>query len=434
MKLCIIGSGYVGLVSGACFAEVGHHVICVDNNEKKVAQLQAGQVPIYEPGLEDLIHRNVAAKRLHFTTSTEEGVDGSEVVFIAVPTPPQPDGSVDLSYIEKVAREIAAVLKPGQYRVIVDKSTVPVKTGEKVADTIRRYNKGGADFDVVSNPEFLREGCAVPDLMKPDRIVIGGNSERAVALMQKIYEPFMAPVLVTDINSAELIKHAANSFLALKISYINAVARICEASGADVEKVADGIGSDKRIGRNFLNAGIGYGGSCFPKDIAAFIAISEDLGVPFTLLKEVEKINRGQRERFLAKIREALWVLKDKKIAVWGLAFKPDTDDVRSSVAIDLVNDLLAEGAEVTAYDPKGSEKAVEFNLVKGAKIASSPLEAAKGAEALIIATEWKEFATVDLSELHKLMHTPMIFDGRNLLDPATIRAAGFRYVSIGRA
>ncbi|MFM8365697.1 MAG: UDP-glucose dehydrogenase family protein, partial [Verrucomicrobiota bacterium] len=410
MKLCIIGSGYVGLVSGACFAEVGHNVICVDNNEKKVAQLRAGQVPIYEPGLEDLIHRNVTAKRLHFTTSTEEGVDGSDVVFIAVPTPPQPDGSVDLSYIEKVAREIAAVLKPGQYRVIVDKSTVPVKTGEKVADTIRRYNKGGADFDVVSNPEFLREGCAVPDLMKPDRIVIGGNSERAVALMQKIYEPFMAPVLVTDINSAELIKHAANSFLALKISYINAVARICEASGADVEKVADGIGSDKRIGRNFLNAGIGYGGSCFPKDIAAFIAISEDLGVPFTLLKEVEKINRGQRERFLAKIREALWVLKDKKIAVWGLAFKPDTDDVRSSVAIDLVNDLLAEGAEVTAYDPKGAEKAVEFNLVKGAKIASSPLEAAKGAEALVIATEWKEFTTVDLAELHKLMHTPMIF------------------------
>lgn len=433
MKLCIIGSGYVGLVSGACFAEVGHNVICVDNNEKKVAQLRAGQVPIYEPGLEDLIHRNVAAKRLHFTTSTEEGVDGSDVVFIAVPTPPQPDGSVDLSYIEKVAREIAAVLKPGQYRVIVDKSTVPVKTGEKVADTIRRYNKGGADFDVVSNPEFLREGCAVPDLMKPDRIVIGGNSERAVAMMQKIYEPFMAPVLVTDINSAELIKHAANSFLALKISYINAVARICEASGADVEKVADGIGMDKRIGRNFLNAGIGYGGSCFPKDIAAFIAISEDLGVPFTLLKEVEKINRSQRERFLAKIREALWVLRDKKIAVWGLAFKPDTDDVRCSVAIDLVNDLIAEGAEVTAYDPKGAEKAVEFNLVPGAKIAKSPLEAAKGAEALVIATEWKEFTTVDLSELQKLMHTPLIFDGRNLLDPATVRDAGFRYTSIGR-
>ena len=434
MRLCIIGSGYVGLVSGACFAEVGHHVVCVDNNEKKVAQLLKCEIPIYEPGLEELIHRNVAAKRLQFTTSTEEGVDKSDVIFIAVPTPPQPDGSVDLSYIEKVAREIAAVLKPGQYRVIVDKSTVPVKTGEKVADTIRRYNKGGAEFDVVSNPEFLREGCAVPDLMKPDRIVIGGNSERAVAMMQKIYEPFMAPVLVTDINSAELIKHAANSFLALKISYINAVARICEASGAYVEKVADGIGMDKRIGRNFLNAGIGYGGSCFPKDIAAFIAISEELGVPFTLLKEVEKINRSQRDRFLAKIREALWVLKDKKIAVWGLAFKPDTDDVRCSVAIDLVNDLLAEGAEVTVYDPKGTEKALEFNLINGAKVAKSPLAAAEGAEALVIATEWNDFTTVDLDALKKTMHSPMIFDGRNLLDPETVRDAGFEYSSIGRS
>ncbi len=433
MKLCIIGSGYVGLVSGACFAEVGHHVICVDNDQRKVDALLAGKVPIYEPGLEELIHQNVAAKRLSFTTSTEEGVDNSDVVFIAVPTPPQADGSVDLSYIEKVAREIAAVLKPGQYRVVVDKSTVPVKTGEKVTDTIRRYNKTGAEFDVVSNPEFLREGCAVPDLMKPDRIVIGGNSERAIALMQKIYEPFMAPVLVTDINSAELIKHAANSFLALKISYINAVAQICEASGANVEKVADGIGMDKRIGRNFLNAGIGYGGSCFPKDIAAFIAISENLGVPFTLLKEVQRINKTQRDRFIAKIREALWVLKDKKIAVWGLTFKPDTDDVRSSVAVEVVNDLVAEGAEVTVYDPKGMEKAAEFKLVEGAQFAASPLEAAKGAEALIIATEWKSFAAVDMAELKKVMHTPLIFDGRNLFDPATVREFGFTYTSIGR-
>lgn len=433
MKICIIGSGYVGLVSGACFAEVGHHVICVDNDQRKVDSLLAGKVPIYEPGLEELVHQNVSAKRLQFTTSTEEGVDNSEVIFIAVPTPPQTDGSVDLSYIEKVAREIAAVLKPGQYRVVVDKSTVPVKTGEKVADTIRRYNKTGAEFDVVSNPEFLREGCAVADLMKPDRIVIGGNSERAIALMQKIYEPFMAPVLVTDINSAELIKHAANSFLALKISYINAVAQICEASGANVEKVADGIGSDRRIGRNFLNAGIGYGGSCFPKDIAAFIAISENLGVPFTLLKEVQRINRTQRDRFIGKIREALWVLKDKKIAVWGLTFKPDTDDVRSSVAVEVVHDLVAEGAEVTVYDPKGMEKAQEFKLVDGATMASSPLEAAKGAEALIIATEWKSFAAVDLGELKKIMHTPLIFDGRNLLDPATVREFGFTYTSIGR-
>lgn len=432
MKLCIIGSGYVGLVSGACFAEVGHHVICVDNDAKKVETLRAGKVPIYEPGLEDLIHQNVAAKRLQFTTSTEEGVDGSEVVFIAVPTPPQPDGSVDLSYIEKVAREIAGVLK--EYRVIVDKSTVPVKTGEKVADTIRRYNKHGADFDVVSNPEFLREGCAVDDLMKPDRIVVGGNSDRAIGLMKKVYEPFMAPILVTDINSAELIKHAANSFLALKISYINAVAAICEASGADVEKVANGIGTDKRIGRNFLNAGIGYGGSCFPKDLAAFIAISDQLGVPFTLLKEVQAINRRMRERFVAKVREALWLFKDKRIAVWGLTFKPDTDDVRSSVPVEVVNDLLKEGAVVTVYDPKGMEKAQEFNMVPGAIFAESALEAARDAEALLIVTEWKEFLHVDLEQLKGVMHTPLIFDGRNLLDPVTVREFGFTYSSIGRA
>lgn len=433
MKLCIIGSGYVGLVSGACFAEVGHQVMCVDNNQKKVDMLLAGEIPIYEPGLEELVTRNVAAKRLMFTTSVEEGVNHGEVVFIAVPTPPQTDGSVDLSYIEAVAREIAGVLK-NDYRVIVDKSTVPVKTGEKVAETIRRYNKAGCDFDVVSNPEFLREGCAVPDLMKPDRIVIGSNNDRAIALMKKIYEPFMAPILVTDINSAELIKHAANSFLALKISYINAVAAICEASGADVEKVADGIGTDKRIGRNFLNAGLGYGGSCFPKDIAAFISISRQLGVPFTLLEEVERINASSLDRFLTKVREALWVLRDKKIAVWGLAFKPDTDDIRCSVAMDLVVQLLKEGAHVSVYDPKGMEKAKELGSISKATFATSPMEAAQGAEALIIATEWKEFANIDLASLKKTMHTPLLFDGRNLLNPETAREAGFTYVSVGRA
>jgi UDPglucose 6-dehydrogenase len=434
MNLCIIGSGYVGLVTGACFSEVGHNVICVDNDQRKVDALLAGRIPIYEPGLEELVQRNVAAHRLHFTNSIEAGVDPSEVIFIAVPTPPQPDGSVDLSFIEKVAREIANVLKGGQYRVIVDKSTVPVKTGEKVADTIKRYNKAGAEFDVVSNPEFLREGCAVPDLMKPDRIVIGGNSDRALALMKKVYEPFNAPILVTDINSAELIKHAANSFLALKISYINAVSAICEASGADVEKVADGIGMDKRIGRNFLNAGLGYGGSCFPKDIAAFIAISDDLGVPFTLLKEVQRINADQKERFLKGIREALWVLREKRIAVWGLTFKPDTDDVRCSVAIDLVNDLVKEGAHVTAYDPKGMEKVQEFKLLPASvKLAASPLEAVDGAEALILATEWKDFANVDFTEVKARMHTPMIFDGRNLFDPETMRELGFDYRGIGR-
>ena len=434
MDLCIIGSGYVGLVSGACFAEVGHHVVCVDNDQRKVDALQAGKIPIYEPGLEELVHRNVAAKRLRFTNSTEDGVDSSQIVFIAVPTPPQADGSVDLTYIERVAREIGNVLKPGEYRVIVDKSTVPVKTGEKVADTIKRYNKS-AEFDVVSNPEFLREGCAVPDLMNPDRVVIGSASQRATDLMKQVYEPFRAPILVTDVNSAELIKHAANSFLSLKISYINAVAAICEASGADVEMVADGIGMDRRIGRNFLNAGLGYGGSCFPKDVKAFIAISRQLGTPFTLLEEVERINDAMLERFIGKLRDKLWVLKDKKIAVWGLTFKPDTDDVRNSVAIALVNRLVAEGAQVTAYDPKGAEKAVEWKLIDPdkVKLASSPLAAVEGAEALLLATEWKEFANVDLGEVKEKMHTPFVFDGRNLFNPETMRELGFTYYAVGR-
>jgi UDPglucose 6-dehydrogenase len=431
MDISIIGSGYVGLVTGACFADVGHNVICVDNDRRKVEALRSGKVPIYEPGLEEVIHRNVSAHRLRFTESTEDGVKHSQVVFIAVPTPPLVDGSVDLTFIEKVAREIAAVLK--EYRVIVDKSTVPVKTGEKVADTIRRYNKAGVDFDVVSNPEFLREGCAVNDLMNPDRIVIGSNSDRALALMKKIYEPFMAPIMVTDINSAELIKHAANSFLALKISYINAISAICEASGADVEKVADGIGADKRIGRSFLNAGLGYGGSCFPKDLAAFIAISEQLGVPFTLLKEVQQINKAQRERFVKKIRDTLWVLKDKKIAIWGLTFKPDTDDVRSSVAIDVANDLLREGAVVQAYDPKAMARVEELKLCPGIVMKGSALEAAADAEALILATEWNEFNNIDLDEVKKAMHTPIVFDGRNLFDPETMTQLGFRYYGIGR-
>ena len=432
MDISIIGSGYVGLVTGACFADVGHNVICVDNDLRKVEALEAGKIPIYEPGLEEVVHRNVSAHRLRFTASTKEGVDNSQIVFIAVPTPQQPDGSVDLSFIEKVARDIADVLTG--YRVIVDKSTVPVKTGEKVRETIKRYNRHGAEFDVVSNPEFLREGCAVSDLMNPDRIVIGAQSEHAVDLMKKVYEPFMAPILVTDINSAELIKHAANSFLALKISYINAVSAICEASGADIEKVADGIGMDKRIGRSFLNAGIGYGGSCFPKDIAAFITICEQLGVPFTLLKEVQRINADQKNRFLKAIRETLWVLRDKKIAVWGLAFKPNTDDLRSSVAVDLVGDMLKEKAHVTVYDPKAMEKAHEVEAIAGAKFANSALEAAEGAEALIIATEWSEFANVDLEEVKGKMTTPIVFDGRNLFDPETMAKLGFHYHSIGRA
>src|SRR5436189_471772 len=432
MDISIIGSGYVGLVTGACFADVGHHVICVDNDSEKVRQLKAGEGPIYEPGLEEIIHRNVSARRLHFTGNIQQAVERSQIIFIAVPTPPLPDGDVDLSFVEKVAREIAGVLT--DYRVIVDKSTVPVKTGEKVAESIKRYNRHGAKFDVVSNPEFLREGCAVHDLMHPDRIVIGAQSEQAIDLMKKVYEPFMAPILVTDIKSAELIKHAANSFLALKISYINAVSVICAASGADVEKVADGIGMDRRIGRSFLNAGIGYGGSCFPKDIAAFITISERLGVPFSLLKEVQHINAAQKERFLKSIRDTLWVLREKRIAVWGLTFKPDTDDIRSSVAIDLIADMLKEKAHVTVYDPKAMEKAREVEAISGAKFANSALEAVEGAEALIIATEWSEFANVDLDAIKKKMMTPIVFDGRNLFDPATMAKLGFQYYSIGRA
>ncbi len=431
MKLTIIGSGYVGLTTGACFAEIGHHVMCVDNNQKKIDSLLAGKIPIYEPGLEPIVRKNVVSKRLQFTTSTSEGVDHGEVIFIAVPTPPQDDGSVDLSFIEKVAREIAVCLD--SYRVIVDKSTVPVKTGERVSQTIRRYAKPGVEFDVVSNPEFLREGSAVDDLMHPDRIVIGGNSDRALAVMQKVYEPFVAPVLITDINSAELIKHAANSFLALKISYINAISELCEIAGADVEKVAEGIGMDKRIGRSFLNAGLGYGGSCFPKDIAAFIAIADQFGRPFHLLKEVQNINNRQFTRFLDSIREALWLFKEKKIAVWGLSFKPNTDDVRSSVAVNIVEALVKDGANVTVYDPKAMEKFKELPLAASVKLAESPLEAARGAEALIIATEWPEFAAIDLTELRDAMHTPLIFDGRNLLDPSAALAYGFQYRGIGR-
>jgi UDPglucose 6-dehydrogenase len=428
MNLAIIGSGYVGLVTGACFAEVGHRVLCVDNDLKKVHALQDGHIPIYEPGLEELVKKNVAAGRLSFTSSIGEAVEASQVIFIAVPTPPQPDGSVDLSFVEGVAREIAVHIK--EYRIVVDKSTVPVKTGEKVAQTISRYNPG-ADIDVVSNPEFLREGSAVEDLMKPDRIVIGVSSDRATGPMREIYEPFHAPIMITDLNSAELIKHASNSFLALKISYINAVAAICESSGANVERVAEGMGADKRIGRAFLNAGIGYGGSCFPKDLSAFIRISQELGHDFRLLKEVEAINHAQRDRFLKKVRESLWVLRHKKIGVLGLAFKGNTDDVRSSVAIAVVQQLIAEGAEVRAYDPKAMDKARE--LVPQARMCEQPEDVADHADALLILTEWNEFKSLPWVAIKKRMLSPLLFDGRNLLNPEEIRGLGFTYTSIGR-
>ncbi len=429
MKLAIIGTGYVGLVTGTCFAEVGHQVICVDSDAAKVKTLQAGGIPIYEPGLEELVKKNVAAGRLSFTNSTAEGVQKSDVVFIAVPTPPQPDGSVDLSYIERVARDIAGAMT--SYKIVVDKSTVPVKTGEKVGATIKRYCAAKVEFDVVSNPEFLREGFAVGDLMKPDRIVIGVGSQRPVAAMKEIYTPFNAPIIVTDINSAELIKHAANSFLALKISYINAIANICEAAGANVQEVAQGIGLDERIGRRFLNAGIGFGGSCFPKDLSAFIKISEQVGYEFKLLKEVQRINADQMERFVKKITDTLWVLKDKKIGVLGLAFKQNTDDVRSSPAIDLCHRLLKDGATLRVHDPKGMEKARA--LLPDVTYVDDMNAVAEGCDAIVVATEWDEFKKLDLSRAKRSLTHPIMFDGRNLFDPAEMENLGWIYKSVGR-
>lgn len=429
MKLTIIGTGYVGLVTGTCFAEVGHHVICVDSDANKVAMLQRGGIPIYEPGLEELVRKNVSAGRLSFTTFTAEGVEKSDVIFIAVPTPPQPDGSVDMSFIEKVAREIAAGMT--SYKIIVDKSTVPVKTGDKVAETIKRYCKAKVEFDVVSNPEFLREGFAVEDLMKPDRVVVGVRSPRPVPAMKEVYEPFNAPIIVTDINSAELIKHASNSFLALKISYINAVSIVCEATGANVQQVANGMGLDDRIGRRFLNASLGFGGSCFPKDLSAFVKISEQVGYDFRLLKEVQRINAEQMERFVKKITETLWVLKDKTIGVLGLAFKQNTDDVRSSPAIDLCQRLLKEGATLRVHDPKAMEKAKAF--LPNVTYVENMNDVAEGCDALVVATEWDEFKQLDLQRSRDLLSAPILFDGRNLFDPEEMEKLGWIYKSIGR-
>jgi UDPglucose 6-dehydrogenase len=429
MKLAIIGTGYVGLVTGTCFAEVGHHVVCVDNDAAKVKMLQAGGIPIYEPDLEELVKNNVAAGRLSFTNSTAEGVQTSDVIFIAVPTPPQPDGSVDLSFIERVARDIAAAMT--SYKIVVDKSTVPVKTGEKVSESIKRYCPAKVEFDVVSNPEFLREGFAVGDLMNPDRVVIGTSSQRPVAAMKEIYAPFNAPIIVTDINSAELIKHAANSFLALKISYINAVSVLCEAAGANVQEVAHGIGLDERIGRRFLNAGLGFGGSCFPKDLSAFIKISEQIGYDFKLLKEVQRINSEQMDRFVKKITDTLWVLKGKKIGVLGLAFKQNTDDVRSSPAIDLCQRLHKEGAALRVHDPKAMDKA--RSLLPNVAYIDDMNAVAEGCDAIVIATEWDEFKKLDLARTKKSLTHPIMFDGRNLFDAGEMEKLGWIYKSVGR-
>ena len=404
MNLAIIGTGYVGLTTGTCFAEVGHKVICVDNNEAKVQSLREGKMPIYEPDLEEMIVSNVSAGRLEFTTDLTAAVRECEIVFIAVPTPPHEDGSVDLSYIEGVSREIAESLTPDMgYRIL------------------------------VSNPEFLREGSAVYDLLNPDRIVIGADSQRAMDMMKRVYQPFNAPIVEVDLASAELIKHAANSFLALKISYINAVSAVCEKAGADVELVAMGIGMDKRISRHFLNAGLGYGGSCFPKDVKGFINVAEQLGAPMEILKEVERVNEAQIERFLGRIRKKMWVLRKKRIAVWGIAFKQNTDDVRESVAVKLIKRLCEEGAHVTAYDPKAAETGAAALSGYDVTICDDMYECVRDAEVLVVATEWKQFAMANLVKVRELMRLPILFDGRNIIHGENALHAGFEYHSVGR-
>lgn len=429
MNLTIIGTGYVGLVTGTCFAAAGHQVICVDKDPDKVKLLKNGGMPIYEPGLDELVAKNVKEGRLSFSNSTQEGVEKSDVIFIAVPTPAQTNGSVDLSFIEAVSREIAGAMTA--YKIVVDKSTVPVRTGEKVSETIKRYCKSKVDFDVVSNPEFLREGFAVGDFMKPDRVVIGVASQRPVQAMKEVYAPYNAPIIVTDINSAELIKHAANSFLALKISYINAISVLCELSGANVQEVANGMGMDVRIGRKFLDASLGFGGSCFPKDLSAFIQISEKLGYQFNLLKEVQQINAQQMDRFVKKISDTLWVLKGKTLGVLGLAFKQNTDDVRMSPAIDLCQRLQKEGAALRVHDPQAMEKAKA--VLKDVTYVPDMNDVAEGCDALVIATEWPEFKKLDLEKARKNLTHPILFDGRNLFDVDEMERLGFLYKSIGR-
>lgn len=428
-KITVVGTGYVGLVTGVCFSHLGNKVICVDNDESKIQLLKKGIVPIYEPGLKELLAECRRKNNISFTSNLSEGVEKGEVIFIAVGTPPLADGSADLSAIENVSRGIARAMK--NYKLIVEKSTVPVETGERVSATISRFVRKNIPFDVASNPEFLREGSAVNDFLHPDRIVIGVNSERAAKILKEIYQPLKAPILVTDVKSAELIKHASNSFLAMKISFINGVANICEKVGANVEEVAEGIGLDKRIGRSFLKAGIGFGGFCFPKDLEAFYHISRRLGYDFELLKAVRDINERQKQLFVQKIEDVLWILKGKKIGVLGLAFKPNTDDMRFAPAIDIINALKNKGARIFAYDPVAMEKAKK--IIPDIKYGKDVYEVSRDADCLAILTEWQEFRDMDLKKIKKLMHQPIIVDGRNIFEPEKVRREGFIYVSIGR-
>lgn len=429
LDISIIGSGYVGLVTGACFAELGHKVLCVDNDVRKIMMLEKGQIPIYEPGLEELVRTNRREKKLFFSTEVKEGAEHGQIIFIAVGTPPKEGGEADLSHVENVSREIARTIK--EYRLIVEKSTVPVQTGEWVKKTIEETISPGIEFDVASNPEFLREGTAIEDFLKPDRVVLGVTSDRAATLLVKLYEPLNAPLLITDIKSAELIKHAANAFLAMKISFINSIANICDIVGADVTKVARGIGLDKRIGMDFLRAGIGYGGSCFPKDVSAFINISERLGYDFKILKSVAYVNAEQQKIVVRKLKNNIGSLANKVIGLLGLSFKPNTDDIREAPSLSVIKQLKEEGAQVRVYDPVAMEKARQ--VINGVIFCNDSYEIALGADALVIITEWSEFKYLDIPRIRESMNNPLIIDGRNIYDPSRMKELGFVYYGIGR-
>ncbi|MFM1857895.1 MAG: hypothetical protein RLZ05_955 [Bacteroidota bacterium] len=432
MKIAVIGTGYVGLVTGTCFAETGNKVVCVDIDQAKVDKLAAGQITIYEPGLEKLFLRNIKEERLRFTTDLASVVDEVEMIFLALPTPPGADGAADLKYVLGVADELGKLLT--SYKVIVNKSTVPVGTADKVRAIIAKNYQG--DFDVVSNPEFLREGVAVDDFMKPDRVVIGTNSERARNLMSELYAPFVRqgnPILFMDERSSELTKYAANSFLAMKISFMNEIAQLCERIGADVDMVRRGIGSDERIGKRFLFSGIGYGGSCFPKDVQALVQSADAIDYDFKILKAVEKVNASQKIHLVQKIKEYYkGNLKSKRFALWGLAFKPNTDDIREAPALSIINVLLKEGASVCAYDPEAMPN-VKNQLGNSIDFATSQYSVLEGADALLIATEWSEFRTPDFERMSTLLPSKLIFDGRNLFEVAKMKQLGYQYISIGR-
>jgi UDPglucose 6-dehydrogenase len=432
LKIAVVGTGYVGLVAGACFAESGNDVVCVDNDATKIRMLQKGRIPIYEPGLEELVRRNTAEGRLTFSTSLPPAVRDSQVIFIAVGTPQDEDGSADLRHVLAVARDIAKAMNG--YKVIVDKSTVPVGTSRRVQEVVRRETKH--PFSVVSNPEFLKQGAAIDDFLKPDRVVIGAEDERATELMRELYSPFTrtgAPIMVMDCASAELSKYAANSMLATRVSFMNEIANLCEVVGGDVDQVRKVIGSDRRIGASFLFPGCGYGGSCFPKDVQAMIRFAAAAGYEFKILQSVEEVNTAQKSRLFAKMKKQLGSLKGKTIAVWGLSFKPRTDDMRAAPSIPLIEALLKAGATVRAYDPEATGVA---KGIFGRRITYAPsnYDALKNADALAIVTEWNEFRRPDFARMRQLMRAPIVFDGRNLFTPGQMKQNGFSYYSIGRS